>query len=255
MSMKVALPRVLSAYAGLGPRPVGVPRAFSHFHCPRWRNPVMSPVWPTERSAAAADLARLEAFFKRHPKRRPFDDARMGYLTALLGPGGHDVRRIAAAAASRGWTRRDSGTLEAWLRPERLSLPDGYYASSARVGASPLHRDFLRLCRESFHWSARFEHEIVATYRTLAARTLEVVLYSRSRRPAAAGLVTTQGGGAFLWCGSVSPRHRGRGLHRALRAARQHASRADGAEFWATSTRNPRISGRGELSWRIAMFF
>lgn len=246
---------IASAYAGLGRRPPGCPTAFTHFECPRWRNPVMSPLWPRGRKVSPKDLAGLEAYFRARPKRFPFEDAHRAYLTALAGPGGHDIAAIGKAAAARGWTRQDRGTMNVWTRPIPLALPDGYSFSAARLGRSAIHRDFLEQTKRNFRSSTLFRRELNRTFPTLAERTYEAVLYSSAGNPAAAGLVTTLNGGAFLWCGSVDPRHRGRGLWRALVAVRQLLSQADGARIWSTSTVNPRIAGKSDRSLKIVMFF
>lgn len=247
--------RIAAAYSGLGERPKRLPSAFAHFECPRWRNPVMSPLWPRCKTVSAPDLARLEGFFRAHPKRFPFEDANRAYLTALAGAGGHDIRTIGKVAAARGWIRKDRGAMNVWFRPSPLAIPNGYHFSAAPLGKSGLHRDFLRQTKGNFKSSARFMRELRRMFPTLANRTSEVVFYSRTGMPAAAGLVTTRDSGAFLWCGSVDPRHRGRGLSRALVAALQLVSRADGADFWATSTENPRIAGKCDRAYKIAIFY
>ncbi len=247
---------IAMAYAGLGPRPRGVPSGLGHFHCPRWRNAATSPVWPLTKTVTRRQLDGLERYFVRRPKRHPFDDAGRCYLSVLQGRGGHDVRSIGRVARAAGWKRRERTlTLDVWLRPLALDPPSGYSVRFARLRRSAIHSDFMALTRANFRSSARFLRELEAMFKGIESNTFEVVFYSKGGKPAAAGLVTTGGSGGYFFCGSVAPHHRGRGLWRALVAARQWLSKADGARYWAASTKNPRIAGKCDRAFGIVTFW
>ena len=74
------------------------------------------------------------------------------------------------------------------------------------------------------------------------------MIYNSNGTAVGAGAVTTKNKSSFLWVGSITPKFQGKGLWYGLVAARQLVSKELGAEFWLTSTNNPRIIGRGDKS-------
>lgn len=214
-----------------------------------------SPMWPLTRTVTERQLGALERYFDGHPKRNAYDDPRKCYFNILAGRHGHAVRPVASAAKKAGWLRQDKGTLNVWTKPSKLVLPPGYSVRFGRMGGSPVHKDFLALTRQNFKRGAAFMRELSAMFRAIAPNTIEVVIYGRSGRRAAAGLVTTCGQGAYFFCGSVAPRYRGKRLWYALVAARQWVSYAEGTRFWVTSTFNPRIAGKADSSFKVVTFY
>lgn len=214
-----------------------------------------SPVWPLTKTVSERSLKGLEEYFRIHPKRRPFDDQRRCYLNVLRGRGGHDVRQIASVARKTGWSRQDRGTVNLWRKPLSAAMPAGYTLRYAHLRKTPIHRDFLFLTQQAFKRGTRFMRELELMFASISPRTFEVVIYSRVGNPAAAGLVTFSGAQGYLFCGSVSPRQRGRGLWYALVAARQSISRKHGARFWTTVTVNPRIAAKCEVAYDLVTFY
>lgn len=249
------LSQIAESYSGLGIRPAGIPALFGHYHCPHWRNQVMSPVWPTSPELSRGAVRGLERFFLRNPPRRSHDRFFSSYLNLLSGRGGHAIVDAKRILRDEGWTRfpQDS-KLNVWEKPLSAPIPAGYSLRVGRLRSTPVHKDFIALTRRNFGSSAFFVKELEAMFSTIAKNTIEVVAYDRKNRPAAAGLVVTGKGAAFLFCGSVVPSHRGRGLWKALVGARQALSALDGARIWTTSTTNPRIAGKADRSLKILVY-
>lgn len=164
------------------------------------------------------------------------------------------VRRLPAEATARGWTVHEKpGTLNFWRHPEDAALPRGYHHAAGRYFDRRLYRDFRRAMAANFGAKTAFMEELDAMHRTIENRLRTVVLYHESGAVAGAGLVATEAPGAFLYCGSISAPHRGKGLWRALVALRQLVSTPQGAQVWATSTRVPRLMGKGDASFPLSV--
>jgi hypothetical protein len=250
---KSLLKKIHGAYASLGERPKNTPMNVSLFHCDRWRNPTMSPYH------LAAGLKRndFEAATRFFGKLRPSRDFEtVGPYLNVVGTSA-DIRQAAKLAKAAGWEKRKYDpvpVLNVWEKPLPLELPKGFYFSAGRFSDRKLNRDFLFTMRKNFGTKPKFIREVSAMIKGLGEGIQLVVLYHESGAVAGAGLVATKNGGSFLFCGSICPQYRGRGLWNALVAARQMVSQDRGSEFWITTTGNARIKGKGDHSFPIAVF-
>lgn len=246
---------VVQCYSPLGERPSGLPKGVSHFHCQRWRSATLSPFFIDPRIAVMKQLPAIEAHFRKHPKKWPYDLPH-AYFHVLLPRRSHWLKRHEKALREAGWKpRAELQTLNAWKEHAPLATPKGFHWAVGRYFDRKIHRDFTRAMRSNFKSSPVFLRELDAMSRGIEERIRAVVIYSERGKIAGAGLAATRNGGSFLYCGSIMREFRGRGLWELLVSARQLVSAEEqGAGFWVTTTVNPRIRWKGESAYQLLTF-
>ncbi len=81
-----------------------------------------------------------------------------------------------------------------------------------------------------------------------------VFIYNSKGKPIASGLVASKGPYNYLYCGSLNREYRKKGIRNLLVAARQSVSAVNSESIWITSARNPKIKGKGDLSFKMISF-
>lgn len=246
--------KIRSCYAGLGAEVSIRGSGLSYHHCPRWRNATMSPLFVPAPADLEALLPRLESHFSQQKTAHPYEQAA---YAVLLGASPAQARAgLPRSAAERGWkVQEKAGTVNFWEKRTAARLPSGFHFASGRYFDARLYRDFRRMMRANFGSTSAFMDELDPMLKAIEPRLQSVIIYHESGRTAGAGLVAGEGAGAFLFCGSVAERFRGKGLWNRLVALRQGVSSERGARYWATSTRVPRIMGKGDRSFPTAILF
>lgn len=244
--------KIQACYAGLGTGVSIHGTGLSYYHCRRWRNATMSPVFVPTGADLMESLPLLEKHFARRRAAYRYDQPA---YAVLLGVSLKEARaRLPKSALDQGWKVKETpGTLNFWGSRERIGLPRGFHFASGRYFDVKIHRGFLRMMRANFHSTPGLMRELDGMCKLIEPNLRSVLIYHESGAVAGAGLVATKGSGAFLFCGSIAARFRGKGLWRKLVALRQTISSEQGARYWVTSTRVARIMGKGDLSFPLAI--
>lgn len=244
--------KINQCYSSLGRHIPSLGTSISHFHCERWRNSVMSPFF-LKPGNIKSQLGRAESYFQRHRPKHSFDAA--GAYINLLGVDSSDQNNRLLVSARRFDWKVDTrpNTLNVWENQRSLALAKSFHLVIGRYFDKAVYRGFRNTMVENFGTKPKFMHELDTMMRGIEERVKTVLLYHEGGMIAGGGLVATNAHGAFLFCGSVGKRFRGKGLWNALVSARQMVSADQGANFWITTTRTKRILGKGDFSFPLAV--
>lgn len=245
--------QIVRCYSSIG-RPIpGLGPNLIHFHCERWRNATMSPCFLKPQSDLERQLRRAESYFRRHKSKHAYD-APAAYINLLRINSDDQDHPLLAAALGLGWKidPRPS-TLNAWSVRCPVALSKSFHFAVGRYFDRAIYRDFLETMAKNFGAKPKFMRELDAMMAGIDGRVRTVLLYHESGKVAAGGLVATHDGGAYLFCGSVCKAYRGKGLWNALVSVRQMVSAEQGAKYWITTTRTPRLFGKGDFSFPLTV--
>lgn len=248
----ISVETVGKCFSGLGVRPGDLPEGFSLFRCEGWGGPSMSPVFILN---ADIGLRNLDRFLDRFPDWG--DESRhswkAAYLNLLRGEGEADQSALIEELHRKGWETRLSSHYGIWTKPLPLILPAGFSMEMAQFfAAGALMSEFWRLQRACFDcMKPSFRGELKRSLLKNPNPTTMVLLRNWERKVVAAGLVNAADGHGYLFCGCVDPAFRGRGLWKALIAARMLATMASGTRVWLFSTSNPALIGRAEHNLQV----
>lgn len=245
--------KINQCYSALGRRMPSLGEDISHFHCERWRNSVMSPFFLKSPRNWTIQLRRAESYFQRHGPKRPFDAAG-AYINLLDVDPGHRNSLLLAAARRLDWkVDIRPNTMNVWENQRPLVLAKSFHLVIGRYFDRAAYRGFRNTMVENFGTKPKFMHELDVMMQGIEERVRTVLLYHEGGMIAGGGLVATNAHGAFLFCGSVGKRFRGKGLWNALVSARQMVSAGQGAKCWITTTRTKGILGKGDFSFPLTV--
>jgi hypothetical protein len=209
----------------------------------------MSPVFPPPGKLSSRHLLEAERLFATFPKHHPYD-SKFAYINLLGIPTSLRLKTFLQGAKFAGWTQQPTKTaLNYWNVRTPLNIPRQFSITTGRYFDPNLYRPFRKTMKQNFGTTPGFMKELDAMMKTIEPRVRTVTLIHRGGSVAAAGLVATRGEFSYLFCGSVSKAFRSRGLWHSLVAARQLISETQGANFWITTTSNPRIMNQGNGSF------
>ncbi|MGK5089715.1 hypothetical protein WDW86_19355, partial [Bdellovibrionota bacterium FG-2] len=143
------LSHVAQSYSALGERPTFTPKSLSYYHCPRWRNWTMSPVFIRGNVLSKEHLLGAEKLFASYSRFHPFD-SRFAYLNLLGKDSSPSVKAALKTAKDAGWEVNPNKTaLNYWEERLPLDIPKTFSISAGRYFdpnySGPLKLDSL-LC-------------------------------------------------------------------------------------------------------------
>jgi len=222
---------------------------FTMSEFPRWRMPIMSPIFPRHNRINRQGLNLLSRYFAKQRRRHHFD-MNTPYFN-LIGEKSAAPPKLPKWAIAQGWKRLERDNrfcLLTQLRP--IKLPPGYHIKIGHYFDTKIRAADRALIRNSFTYlNWRVVDEIDKAVAKLN-EPLTVLIFNRHSVAVASGTVFCRGHLAYLFAGNVAHNYRRRGLWKLLIAVRQMISYAQGARLWLYTSDNQLIQNRGDLVYR-----
>lgn len=253
MPSKDTIQDILNCFSALGEKKFRIGTSFEFYHCPLWKNSVMSPVLITNHKNMFSDLKKLEHDYKKPIQKSPynFKNAYVNYLTLGKAPLSKKVRQ---SFKEKDWLYYESeDSLNLWRSIIQTDIPKNIQIRSGRYFDPDIYPYFLETMKENFSCSDDFMKHLNKMLRTIEENIITVLLM-KNNKVIGAGLVAVKNGGAFLFCGSINKKHRNKKYWKVLASARQTLSAMKGAKVWITTTKVPQLLWRGDETYRISNF-
>lgn len=215
----------------------------------------MSPIFSLKKNISTKDLVALEKYFAttKNQAQGPFENH--SPRLAVFEDSYYNLQSIDRRMQKQGWQKHSGAYwLNVWKQPLPVKIPKGFYFKAGPYFEKALYKDFRKMMRENFGTSLKFLRELDKMHRLIQDQLRSVVIYNSKSQPVGAGLVATGSKGSFLYCGSINKKYRRKGLWKLLVAARQSISNSGPDHMWATSTFNPNIFEKGDLSRKIVFY-
>lgn len=158
------------------------------------------------------------------------------------------------AAAQSGYLRSGSFQVCLWDRRWALDIPKGYTLRVGDIRDKKLRADAETVAARAFANEKSFWKKANDTLTDYLDRTAATVIYDSKQKPVATGMVTWTKTHSFLYTGGIVPAHQGKGLWRALIAARQTLGEPTEDRVWLLTTQNPRIRSKADRHFEVDVF-
>ena len=143
-------------------------------------------------------------------------------------------KKLITKLEKSGWTSETNNQHNYVLleKPTSLNLPKGFHVEFSRYGDDISHvKEFFLGMKSCFQSTPAFIKYLKLIFEKQKNNLHIVLIKSERGKLASIGMVSIGTGAAFLFCGGVTPRYRGRGLSNSLMAALQMVSQQFDVNF------------------------
>ena len=244
--------QILNSYSSLG-EVVHLGTDLKFYDCNHWKNSVMSPIFINQSKNYENALLHLDSHFKKTSKKSPYNSS--PYFNLLASGKGKLSPAVIRSFRLQVWQLDNVvSSLNLWNYALELKIPKEFHLRVGHYFDPQIYPHFLNAMKTNFKSSDQFMLYLNKMIKGIENETRVVLIFNDRGTCVAAGLVSTKNEGAFIFCGSIHKRYRGRNLWKVLVAARQMISAEQGAKVWITTTRVPQLLWRGDQTFRIHIF-
>ena len=240
--------KCVHAYSIVGKRPANFLPNFDFYRVPYWLDPESSPLFLKPRETFnTADLDYIEDYFTQETFG-PFDK-KMAYLSIFQLPD-NDNDLWQKLLFDGQWKKQRIDTVNIWSNLSTVELPDGYSYITKPNNDEEIKQFFRRLVKQNFQVNDEYIDLMNKSSMSVDENILTTVIFDVRKEPVGLGsfYVDPQTNCSYLFCGNISPAHRGRGLWRALVGIRQQESLKQKSSLWFLTTQNANIKGKCDFS-------
>lgn len=248
-----SIQKILKCYSSFGDKKLKIGSSFEYYHCPMWKNSIMSPIYITSQKNWEKDLAKVVANFKNPYKKSPLNAA-APYFNLTTNDSTAVDKKLILKLEKLGWhTTNIDYSLNLWTKPLELKIPKGIQIKVGNYFDPLIYPHFLKTMEDNFAIDDTFMKYFNKMLKTIEQDVMTVML-CKNEKVIGAVVVAVKNESACLLCGSINKEFRKKKLWNVLNAATQGISAAKGAKVWIYTTAQPELLWRGDETYRTTVF-